>query len=417
MVAPTAAGPVATLLFANLLFRLAGAATGLMLTLYLAWINRELYPVSATTLGLLAGAYSLVEMVLAPTFGAMSDRRGARPFLIIGPSVGLLAVTAISGSTALALIFTGRLLEGVAGAAATPSILSRLAAVTDGDDANRGRAMGFFEAGTVLGLTLGSVIGSLAWESLGRAGFGVAAVLYVASLVLFLRVGGGRVPAAEFVRPSLVRPSLVEALRTLLGSRPLLAFMPAWLAVNMVVGLWLTHAIFQMTAGRQMAGQFLVGAFDGNTIAVILTGYTLAFGLGIAAWGYALRWVGEIAAMRVAMSGMLAATLALWAINRSAGEWPMLPISIAVFGAAVMVESGFAPAAVSYLARLSSDHATDRGLFMGLYSVVLGFGQLLGGWLGGPLADLWALDGIVLLTLGLAFVALCLTMRLRAPRS
>ena len=77
-----------------------------------------------------------------------------------------------------------------------------------------------------------------------------------------------------------------------------------------------------------------------------------------------------------------------------------------------MLESGFPPAAVSYLARLSGRVSEDRGLFMGLYSVVLGLGQLVGGWLGGPFADRWGMDGILVLTFILGLCAAGLTSTL-----
>ena len=81
-----------------------------------------------------------------------------------------------------------------------------------------------------------------------------------------------------------------------------------------------------------------------------------------------------------------------------------------------VILSGSKDGAVSYLARLSAGLQPDRGLFMGLYSVVLGLGQLLGRWLGGPFADRWGMYGILALTAALGAVALGLTLRLgRAP--
>jgi predicted MFS family arabinose efflux permease len=189
--------------------------------------------------------------------------------------------------------------------------------------------------------------------------------------------------------------------------------MPAWLAVNAVVGLWLTHAVFQMTAGREMEGQYLVGAFSSRTIAAILGGYTVTFGIGIMAWGYAFRWVSETTVMRIAMVAMLGATGSILLMNHSGGSGTLLWGGLALFTVSVLLESGFAPAAVSYLAALSSALKEDRGLMMGLYSVVLGLGQLLGGWVGGPLADRWGMDGILGLTAVLGAVALGLTLRLR----
>ncbi|MFN8524412.1 MAG: MFS transporter [Chloroflexota bacterium] len=401
-------------LIANFCLRLGGAAAGLMLTLFLGFINRELYPVSATSLGLLAGAYSLVEMVCAPVLGAQSDRLGRRVFLLGGPAVGLLAVQLTGLTTVFQIIFCARLIEGVAGAATTPALLSLLSAHTDHDAALRGRIMSYFEAGTALGLTLGSVLGSLLWDGLGRWGFAAAGGLYLASIALFMRATANRPLVAEATLPVEHRPrSLAASLQTVLTYRPLLGFVPAWLAINAVVGLWLTHAIFQMTGGRELAGQFLVGAFSSRTIAAVLFGYALAFGCGLAVWSYLFKFFGPIAVMRVASLGMLGATSALVAVNHSGGAGVLLWGSLALFVLCVMVESGFAPAAVTYLADLSASLRADRGLFMGLYSVALGLGQLLGGWLGGPVADAWGLDGILALTLLLVVASVALAFRLK----
>ena len=83
----------------------------------------------------------------------------------------------------------------------------------------------------------------------------------------------------------------------------------------------------------------------------------------------------------------------------------------------IFAESSFAPAALSYLADISEGVAKDRGLLMGLYSVFLGLGQLLGGGLGGIFAQIWGFNGLIYLTALLAFVALIsLLMLLRMER-
>jgi predicted MFS family arabinose efflux permease len=49
---------------------------------------------------------------------------------------------------------------------------------------------------------------------------------------------------------------------------------------------------------------------------------------------------------------------------------------------------------------------------MGLYSVFLGVGQLLGNGLGGVFAQKWGFDGLIFLTMLLAFIALLALLRL-----
>jgi len=64
----------------------------------------------------------------------------------------------------------------------------------------------------------------------------------------------------------------------------------------------------------------------------------------------------------------------------------------------VFLEAGFTPAALAYLADQSRMFAEDRGFVMGLYSVILGIGYLLGNLLGGIFAQIAYFDGLALLT-------------------
>jgi predicted MFS family arabinose efflux permease len=60
--------------------------------------------------------------------------------------------------------------------------------------------------------------------------------------------------------------------------------------------------------------------------------------------------------------------------------------------------SGFAPAALTYLADVTESYAEDRGTIMGLYSVFLGIGQFIGTATGGIFADWGGIDGLMLLS-------------------
>jgi len=80
-----------------------------------------------------------------------------------------------------------------------------------------------------------------------------------------------------------------------------------------------------------------------------------------------------------------------------------------VFGAGLFVLAGATPAAVGLLADVSEKFPGDRGAIMGLYSVFLGVGQIGGALLGGVLAELRGMDGLLVGTavvLGLALIPL-----------
>jgi len=77
------------------------------------------------------------------------------------------------------------------------------------------------------------------------------------------------------------------------------------------------------------------------------------------------------------------------------------------------LESGFTPAALTFLADIADANATERGVVMGLYSVFLGVGQLLGAALAGPFADLYRIDGLILFSAILGCIALGALLMLR----
>ena len=65
--------------------------------------------------------------------------------------------------------------------------------------------------------------------------------------------------------------------------------------------------------------------------------------------------------------------------------------------------AGATPAALGMLADLSEAFPADRGAIMGIYSVFLGLGQIIGSLVGGYAAELRGIDGILIAT-GLALV-------------
>src|SRR5581483_3544545 len=101
------------------------------------------------------------------------------------------------------------------------------------------------------------------------------------------------------------------------------------------------------------------------------------------------------------------ACIALFGINhRGPGNDGLLYAWLPVLLVGIFAESSFAPAALAYLADISEDAAKDRGLLMGLYSIFLGLGQLIGNGLGGVFARSWGFDGLIYLTAILGIVAL-----------
>ncbi|HEX9609225.1 MAG TPA: MFS transporter, partial [Candidatus Limnocylindria bacterium] len=72
----------------------------------------------------------------------------------------------------------------------------------------------------------------------------------------------------------------------------------------------------------------------------------------------------------------------------------------------LFVLAGATPAALGMLADISEEHPDDRGAIMGLYSVFLAVGQILGSLIAGGAAEWLGVDGLLLASVGLLLVAL-----------
>ena len=67
--------------------------------------------------------------------------------------------------------------------------------------------------------------------------------------------------------------------------------------------------------------------------------------------------------------------------------------------AGLFVLAGATPAAVGLLADMSERFPTDRGAIMGLYSVFLAIGQIVGSLIGGYAAEWRGIDGLLIATI------------------
>ncbi|MGI8424595.1 MAG: hypothetical protein ACR2NO_10905 [Chloroflexota bacterium] len=161
--------------------------------------------------------------------------------------------------------------------------------------------------------------------------------------------------------------------------------------------------------------QFLVGRFHGTTLDLLLFAWMSLFIVGSLAWGLLLPRVGEWRAMRIALSGMLLVCAALVILIAGAGiptaiRWAAL----VPFCVGVLMEAGFAPAALALLA--STAGSGRRGVTMALYSAAFGAGSLLGNWLGVPFVAAAQMNGIIAATALLAALALAVLTAADSPR-
>ena len=383
----------------------------------------NVYEISYTLGGLLIGAFFAAELIGAPLFGAWSDRYGRKLFIIFGPLFGAIAVQITALTTVVWMLLFTRLLEGISTAANAPATLGYIAEATAHSPKLRARVVGFFEVATIGGMAIGFSLGGWLWRHFGApatiAGipltspaFALNAVVYVASL-LVLWFGLNEVHEAKRVQTASSARETWTKYWNIITSPRVASFAPAWIAINAVLGVWINLTARILTDKGSFPGQLLVGRFDSLEAGNIRAAYAVVFVLGILLWSLIFAHMKKTTVMLIGTGGLFFTCLFMFLINHQpALDAPLvLPLALLLV-VSIFVQSGFTPAALAHLADITEDHATDRGIIMGMYSVFLGVGQLLGASIGGPFVDWKGADGIVIVTGLLGAFAAFMLLRL-----
>jgi MFS family permease len=402
---------VAPLLIGTFILRVNGGAGPIILGRLLAQLTLEHgRTISNIHVGLLSVTYFIVELTLAPVMGALSDRTGRRFFLTLGPLIGMVQVVLLVFTPAqnpLPYLLFLQVLAGVATAMQVPAVLGYLADYTADSRALRMRVMSLYELATSGGFAIGVVLGGFAWDRFGREAYALLAAGY-----LIVAVCMSLVPKVHQVIERSQLKATVKRYWSVLRTPRLFIFIPAWISFCALAGIWLSAQLaFILSSSRHNPRQSLMGIFSANGggghLSLVLGAFVMFFGLSLLFWAFFLNRVPRLLMMLSSITGIFLFCIALAGINHfGTGNPVLMVIWVLLLLVGIFAMSSFAPAALAYLADISEDAAKDRGLLMGLYSVFLGLGQLLGGALGAIFAQVWGFDGLIYLTVLLACVAL-----------
>jgi predicted MFS family arabinose efflux permease len=267
-----------------------------------------------------------------------------------------------------------------------------------------------FEITLVGGIALGASVAGYLWKffdhpvsfagiKLISPAFSLNGLIYLLSLAVFvwglkdLKRNPRSGSIGEGARGKL------KHYRDLLKSPAVWRFIPAWLAIFSIIGIWINLSVRLLTGRKQHAGQLLAGSMTevefGNGFAV----FAVIFALGILAWSFILARYRKTSVMLIATAGLFPLLLTVYGFNHlETFSSPLYYPLMAVFLIGVILLSGFTPAVLTYFADVTESYAADRGSIMGLYSVFLGIGQLIGATTGGYFADWKGIDGLLLLS-------------------
>lgn len=128
----------------------------------------------APTIGLLAALYAAMQFVFAPVLGALSDRVGRRPVLLLSLGGATASYALLACAPSLGLLLLGRAIAGLTSA----NLSVATAYLTDiTPEAQRARRFGLFNAMFGAGFIVGPVLGGALGDVGVRLPFVAAAVL------------------------------------------------------------------------------------------------------------------------------------------------------------------------------------------------------------------------------------------------
>ena len=150
-----------------------------------------------------------------------------------------------------------------------------------------------------------------------------------------------------------------------------------------------------------------MGGFAPVQVSIGLGVALVVFFAGLFYWGNRFKRYRRTTIMAIGIGGGMLMVGAAFALNHAETWGSIARIGIGVVaGGGLFVLAGATPAALGMLADISEAHPADRGAIMGLYSVFLAIGQVVGSLSGGGAAEVFGVDGLLLVSAGLLLIAL-----------
>jgi len=339
-----------------------------------------------TELGLLVATSALLEFLLGPMWGSISDRIGRKPVLIVGLFGYAISAFLFGLSTQLWMLFAARALSGILSSATITAAMAYVGDITSGED--RGDGMGKIGAAMALGLMIGPGAGGWLGKVSLSTPFFIAAGMSVLSMLLvvfFLAESISGVPAQPKTKLQLPQfKSLSSALRGPIGYLLLLITLFSFALTNFeaIFGL---YALDKFGFGSDQVGMILM------VVAVVSTvGKALLTGPVTRKWGESVT----IKASLIAGSLGYLVLLAAW-------DFYSILAATALF---ILSKTLLRPATFALISKRS---AGSQGTAMGLSNSFMSLGRILGPIWAGFVFDLNVnlpyISGSVFMLIGFLF--------------
>lgn len=331
-------------------------------------------------IGLVLSSYFLVQILVSPLWGRVSDRVGRKPVLVVCGALSTLSMLAYGLANNIWLLLASRIFAGFA--AANVVVAQAYIADTSPDDAARTAAMGRVGAAITAGLMLGPALGGLLAGRGGNSllGFVAAFAAGLGTLWILLAVKSAPpvAPTGDKIRPALN----LSILRDAPDLRPLFTLAAvAYLALACLEGTFGRLIRLKLGYGPEQFG--------------LIFGYESL--LGVLVQSFLLAW----ATQKLPPRTLLAIAFILQGIGLALT--PFAPHLAALFAISTFYAIGVGVANPTLSSLSSRATPSDRqGEMFGLLQGTRSLGFLVGPTLGGLLFDWnpnapYLMAGVVLL--------------------
>lgn len=362
------------------------AVGAFLVELAYAILNMSAFPVymreglhNESRWGILLGTFLIAEAVARPAFGALGDRIGRKPLLVLGPAVTVFTayiITRLGGGFAIPVLFILRVVDGMGGGAFWPSVFATIGDVVE--ECNRATAMSIINVSYMGGMALAFLAGGMVNEYYHSylASFYLVAILLACAVAGMLLLLPRRLVTPHPIEPvhgePLEMPSLEEPAKfTLRGFAGAFKIVPEMLALASItfLGIGLLMPVVKWYAMDQLA-------LNEKEFGIAVAPIAAAMGIFAVPLG---RLVDKMGKCWAVCWGLLACAVSLWIISLSSTLF-------AALAGGTLLGVGFTVAFPAWMALVSSvTDSSNRGQLLGAVGMAQGLAAIIGASLGAPI--------------------------------
>ena len=318
---------------------------------------------SGSTMGLMISVFAVLQLIVSPIAGSLSDKVGRKLIIAIGMLIFAVSELIFGLGQVVSWLYVSRGLGGVAAALIMPSVTAYVADVTTFEE--RPKAMGLVSAAISGGFIIGPGVGGFLAHFGMRVPFFAAAFLAFLGFVMTMLIL--KEPEKQLVHGQLAeKGSVMDILKD-----PIFTF-PFVVILISSFGLQSFESIYSIMATINFK-------FTTSEIAAIITvSGILALICQVVFFDGIIKRIGEVGLIRISF---FASAIFVGVIAFTNSKWVVVVSTFVVFLAFDLLRPGI----TTYL----SKHAGDRqGTVNGLNSTFTSFGNILGPMASGMLFDI-----------------------------